>query len=162
MLIAIQAILGGLMRRWWGGWTTPDNTVKRVVVPLVAVCVGLMQYGPSFSAPVVAAYVTFCFLMPHHGFAAQMGRDPKHPLWACLLVSFAQYGLTAIAMSAILWYGFGKIFLPLGVFYPLILWGAWKVWDWKQYRIGGFIDGPTAIGELYLGATLLGGIYGMA
>ena len=165
MINSSKILVGAIMRRWWGGWCAPTNLVKRIVVVLVAFAVGYFSYSAIWPTLLVTVGTIFCFLMPKHGYGIAMGKDPKHPLWACLLVMFLQYGVTSIALWAALHFGFNKLYLPLGIFVPLVYFISSRVWkpEWTfgEYPKGNvFIDGSGAISELFLGATLIYSIYG--
>lgn len=162
-------ILGAIYRRFKGGWCDINSTVLRVVGFLIPLTICLVLGFPVILSVALASFVTFGFLMPKHGYGIAMGRDPAHPLYACIIVMLAQYGgLTLLA--GIVWEviekGTGGLFYaPMGCIIPLGYWGAWKLWErlklkpFGEYPKGNwFADEPTAFGECILGGILVGGI----
>jgi len=163
-------IIGGLFRRYWGGWYQPNGILKRVMLVMIAVLTCYLRFGMSWIVLAIAPFIVFGFLMPKHGYGISMGRYEPHPLWACITVMTAQYlGLTALA--GITWefiqpntggliYAFMGALVPLGYYLSWIVWERFNLKPWGEYPKGNvFIDGPCAYAELILGATLLGGIW---
>lgn len=164
-MIVIKALYGAILRRVWGGWCSPNNLAKRVIVGISALVASYLAYVAIWPTIIVAAGTLFCFLMPKHGYGISMGKDPNHPLWACLLVMFAQYGVASVILWAILKFVFGVLYLPLGIFVPVIYYVSSRLWknEWQfgEYPKGNvFIDGSGAVSELFLGAILFSSIYG--
>ena len=161
----ISIISGGLFRRYWGGWFSPDATAKRIIGFLLPLVICLYVFGMNWLCLIIPSFVLFGCLMPLHGYGISMGTDPKHSTIACISVMLAQYGLLTLA-AGIVWECFlkhsgGLFYAPMGC----IIWAGYYlplklcVKSWGEYPKGNwFIDGHTCYGELILGATLIGGI----
>jgi hypothetical protein len=141
-------MIGGIFRRWWGGWHSPNGTVKRVagfVLPLI-ICAVIFKL--SWLSLIIPSLVLFGWLMPGHGYGIGMGSNADHPRWACLLVMGLQYGgLTAtigVAWNLLAPGTGGLIYAPLGLLVPFgywtmnVLWSKcnWKPWGNTQRGIG--------------------------
>lgn len=160
MEYALIAIYGAFLRRWWGGWLNPNSTLKRAVVAVVALSWAYIQYQSFWPSLIAGGITIYCFMMHDHGYGMGMGYDGKRPLWKCLAVMTAQYGGAGLTGFLALRYGFNEVFLPLGFVVPFGYWAAWAVWRKYQYSYGRIIDGPTAIGEMILGACLFLSMWG--
>lgn len=157
------AVTGALLRRWWGGWFAPDSGTKRIVVVGVAFMLSVLMTSSLSAAMPITALVSLGFLMPKHGYGIAMGRMGK-PLIDCLVMMTGQYTLLGCLMFLTMW-AWGHTYMSFVVLTPLIYWAAWEVWErtgrWKlgEWPPGNFlIDGPTSLGELFIGASLFAGM----
>lgn len=126
-LIVLWAVIGGLWRRVFGGWSgLPRSICYALMVPLTVPIWMVMPWGvwwPYCLMSVLAA-ISACMLF----FVVSLAPGPSFTNARC----FLKYG-------------------PFGAGYWLarLYWPA--TWTW-----GGFIDGPMAVGELFLGASFWG------
>ena len=163
--IILSALSGALFRRWWGGWFSPNAILKRIIGFLLPLIVCFYVFGLSWLCLIIPSFILFGWLMPFHGYGIGMGSFPDHPLWACIVVMLAQYGLLTLAIGVV-WHSLspqsgGLYYAPSGciVFVGYFIMSMIDVKNWGEYPIGNwFIDGYTCYGELILGAVLVGGI----
>jgi len=169
----IGAIYGALFRRSWGGWFSPCSAGKRILGFFIPFFMGLWCFGVEkqdvMLSVFMAAIVSLGWMMPLHGYGIAMGRDERRPLWACLCVMTAQYGCLTLLGGVVAWCVTkctgALLYAPLGFFVAPAYWLAWEAWErlemkpFLEYPKGNwFMDGPTSLGELVLGAVLVGGI----
>lgn len=164
---AIFFVIGSIFRRFWGGWFAPAGWLKRVLGLILPLGVCFIHNGVEawrFNL-IASGLVLFAWLMPFHGYSLNMGRDPARPLWKCILVMGGQYGgvTTVIGVTAFFMLGHGLLYIPFGFAVPFFYWLGWKILPnggkLFEYPKGNcFIDGATCIGELGLGALILGGL----
>lgn len=158
----LEVVIGALERRWWGGWFAPNSLLKRGVVLFSSFGSAWFTYGELWPALVASIVTVFCFLMPKHGWAMEMGRNPERPLWKCITVMSLQYGGASL-VGAVSVYFLGHVYLPLGFLVPWVYWACWKLPYFKfgEYPKGNcFIDGQTCVAELGLGGILALSIWG--
>lgn len=172
-------ILGALIRRYWGGWLRPVDAVKKIfIIPAITVIAYTTMRDIDlalFAGVIIGCSIWFInslfFFMPEsfkfvfrHAWAQEMGFNPEHPLWKCIIVYWVIYWIPMI-MVGCAWFlsmhsKAGLIYSLLGVLTPLPHYMAqlFKAkWMFKDPTKGYFIDGPTCFGELGLGAILIGG-----
>lgn len=157
-------ISGALFRRWWGGWLSPNGTVKRIVGFLLPLMVGLWVWGLHWLPFAYAACLSLAWLMPSHGYGISMGADANHPertMLQCILVMGLQYGAISCAVAAFWWFGYhhsaALLYAPLGLTVA-ISYALARLAFPNGVQFGSMIDSPAAIGELWLGGILLGGV----
>lgn len=125
-LILLWAILGGLWRRVFGGWTgLPRSICYALMAPLtLPIWMPPERWGfwPDLALGVV--FTAVCLLF----FVVSLAPGPSFTNARC----FLKYG-------------------PFGAGY----WLARLYWP-PTWLVGGFIDGPMAVGELFLGASFWG------
>lgn len=168
-ILILSLISGAIFRRWWGGWFSPNATLKRIIGFILPLTVCFFVFGINWLTLIIPSFILFGWLMPYHGYGISMGRWPNHPLWSCILVMLAQYGgLTVIA--GIVWEIMSKgtgglIYAPIGCIIPFAYYASWELWErfklksWGEYPEGNwFVDGAGSYSELMLGALLIGGI----
>lgn len=167
-MILITCIIGALFRRFWGGWLFSNSFIKRVLGFVLPLSVCFIHNGTEAWAfnMLASGIVLFAWLMPYHGYALNMGRDPERPLWKCVLVMGGQYGgvTTAIGILAFSLLGHGLLYIPVGFAVPFFYLIGWNVFpkgaNIFEYPKGNvFIDGAGAFSELCLGALILGGLW---
>ena len=162
-ILIISFVSGALFRRWWGGWLSPLSCFKRLMGFLLPLFITYVSTGNSYLSILMSGFVLFGWLMPFHGFGMGMGRWPKgRPLWLSYSVMTFQYGgltlLSGLAWSWLVPNTGGLIYASIGCIIPLGYLVAWNLWETLEIKKTFFIDSPTAIGELFLGAVLIGGI----
>lgn len=161
-MIILTAIIGALFRRWWGGWLSPNSTVKRIVGFIISILTAYLTLGMSWVVLPITAILMFCWMMPKHGYGMSMGRYGDHTLVKCILAMSAQYGSSTL-ISGLIWEYFtphtgGLIYCLFGFIIPIGYYMSNQLWDKYNPQKNKFIDGACAYGELILGASLLGGI----
>lgn len=160
-MILLSFISGALFRRWWGGWLSPNGTVKRIVGLLLPLVVGYYVFGLHWLTAAYAALIMLAWLMPFHGYGISMGADLAKPRWKCLVVMGLQYGLITAIVGALWYFGYGGLgglfYAPLGATVALGYLVPRLIWP-DGFNGNSFIDSPTAISELWLGGILIGGL----
>ncbi len=128
-LIALWAVIGGLWRRMFGGWTgLPRSICYALMVPLTLPAWLIMPWSAAWWPYSVGAglLLTLSSL-------------------AFFVVSLYPGGEFTNDRDVMLKYG------PFGIGYVL----AHRFWR-DEWNRGGFIDGSNAVGEIFLGASFWG------
>ena len=127
-LMIAWAILGGLWRRGFGGWLGWSRSI---------------WYGLSLplSAPIWLVMPWSSHWWPYQA----LGCLAAAVLLLLFFVVSLAPGTKFVNMQALLKYG------PFGAGY----WFA-RLWWPKTWRLGGFLDGENAVGEIDLGASVYG------
>ncbi len=126
-LVILWAILGGLWRRMFGGWTgLPRSVCYALMVPLT---------------------LPFWLLPERHGLLIDSALGLVFTVGALLFFVGSLYpgGKFTDDRDVLLKYG------PFGLGYVL----AHRFWR-DEWNRGGFIDGSNAVGEIFLGASFWG------
>ncbi len=173
IVAAIFTLIGGLFRRWWGGWlNTAPHLVKLALGFVLAFAAGFVCLDFVTSALAFAVPVGLSFINPFHSKFMRMGRpsppNPNPGLKTCILgmgLTYSAYALAGGVAAAFceqsLW---PLLFAPVG--FPIALGYAFAWWlndRFKVFPIGKtgssyFLDGPTALGEVFLGMAMIGGL----
>lgn len=174
-------LVGAFFRRWWGGFLQPPYWLKKVIgfiLPLV-IAWPLSGFPTQLKAllgigiAVLAVGLSWWGLGGMHGKYQRMGRGGPS-LEACILwmgVNYSIYTTLAGVALAIAYSSFlPLIYAPFGFLVSLSYALIWWIWDafriapqvcWLKVRDGEggcFIDGPTSIGELFLGGWIMLGL----
>jgi hypothetical protein len=126
-LILLWAVLGGMWRRVFGGWTgLPRSICYGLMAPLTLPIWLSYPWGPYWPYCLLAGVclTVACLLF----FVVSLAPGPSFTNARC----FLKYG-------------------PFGAGY----WLARLYWT-PTWLVGGFIDGPMAVGEIFLGASFWG------
>lgn len=124
-LVILWGVLGGLWRRIFGGWSgLPRSICYAIMVPLTTPLWFRMSWSDAWwPYSIVGGLLVTA---------------------ACLLFFVVSLypGATFSNADTIKKYG------PFGLGY----WFA-RLWWPDSWRVGGFVDGPAAVGEIFLGAS---------
>lgn len=166
MALIFWSLVGALYRRYQGGWIEWPNpaTVKHWFKLILAYALGIgavfCVHVPVWVALLMGAWIGYGLVnMPYHALGQQM-RD-----WQDFAILTARY-LAVTAPVGLLWYFCGHsvqglTYAPLGALVAPCYWLAKNYWPGKWITIGNadFINNTTCIGELCLGAILVGGLF---
>ncbi|RAU21071.1 hypothetical protein CU669_15045 [Paramagnetospirillum kuznetsovii] len=126
LAIAMWAVMGGLWRRMDGGWLGLPKSI----------CIALG--GVMASPPIYLAFLSV------------FGWWPEAAAMTIMIVILIMLFFIASLHP-------GPSFTNMEVFkkYAIFGLGYWlaRLWWPDSWRVGGFIDGPYAIGEIFLGAS---------
>ena len=161
----IFAIIGSIFRRWWGGWLSPSHWLKVPLGYALAFAVGFLATWNLYAALAFGVVIGSAFLNPWHGWGAGMGLDGSGKSTStCVFVMAGSYGLyTTIAsifvsmITGNMWF---LLYAVTGFLTPLAYYESWIAFnkDKNAFRVevagSGFLDGPTTVGEVFLGALL--------
>jgi hypothetical protein len=159
----LNAVIGALFRRYWGGWGEwPHPSIVKhyfkivlghILCPIIVFTVSVNIEVALISGTIIALG---WWALPYHAWGTWMGdtngaTGEEHPLWACILVIAARYGIISLS-AGLSWYLIsgqieGLIYIAHGFF------------AWVPYLVAkkfGRIEDYTATGELGLGALMLG------
>jgi hypothetical protein len=128
LLVILWAVLGGLWRRMFGGWTgLPRSICYALMVPLTLPIWLALPWGVYWPYSILAGvcFAALCLLF--------------------FVVSFYPGGKFVDDRDVMFKYG------PFGIGYVL----AHRFWR-DEWNRGGFIDGSNAVGEIFLGASFWG------
>lgn len=178
MSVAIYAILGVFLRRWFGGGIPSLNVPH--IVKLLALCglAGWLAYlSGGLWLGVIVAFLTWPFWSMGHGSYMDMGTNPlkdderfryiliylfgeeaKPSMWRDFAGMTIRYSIPAALIGAVyacfgIWNGLWLVLVGLGI--------ATAYWCFMRLRgrlphKGIFLDGFTAYGELAAGAIFYG------
>jgi hypothetical protein len=185
LLSFLLSIIGAFFRRWWGGWEAPLHWLKILVGFALTLTIGVsllsLKAGLWWGVCMGAS-----FLNPVHGKAMAMGtwKDKGGLSWlGCFALMAGSYGGYGFLGSLGAWLlgahwavlAYPLIGLPIAGIYALSFLvfnkffknpdGSYKqFWHTGSKTINGvvtqewFIDCPTAVGELGLGACIFAGL----
>ena len=128
LLVILWAVLGGLWRRIFGGWTgLPRSVCYALMIPLTLPIWFVLnaQFGVYSAFALSMLSTALCLLF--------------------FVVSLYPGGKFTDDRDVLLKYG------PFGIGYVL----AHRFWR-DEWNRGGFIDGSNAVGEIFLGASFWG------
>jgi hypothetical protein len=175
-MIATAAFLAGaVFRRWWGGWKSPDAIAKRVMGYLLPFLVLIIPTNDWVLSGLVAAVVGTGWWIDfkgfdwlRHAYGQRMGYElGSPPLGDCYAAMATRYGSVALLAGLVmslyrmepepLLYLFYGVAAPFGY---VIGWFMFRTFNdlFPKDTNDKFIDGPTAIGECWLGALMIGGL----
>lgn len=120
-------VMGALWRRAFGGW----GGVSRGILEIPCVAMAAFPFSWAFTGP-----------LPFWWSVA------TGAVFSSLVLLFFIRGFVSGPIDADQWSPFRK-YGPFGAGY----WLAWRYWP-ASWRLGGFIDGPYSVGELFLGASV--------
>lgn len=176
MTFLLKMIFGAFYRRFWGGWEGASFPHMVKVIMGYAFMFGLAFEVTRnlYAALAFGAIMGTTFLNPFHSWGMGMGyADTSKSTLECCLVMGSSYGFfTTLGAAALVYFTHHSAY----VFYaatgflswlPYLI--SWKVFlriflvkknpmtfeqFWQTTPGVWFIDGPTAVGELALGALL--------
>lgn len=171
----LMVVAGALFRRWWGGWLSPNHFVKLAVAFPVALAAGLCGLTSITGSLLFMIPIALSFLNPFHSKYMRMGRasgtqGAANPgLVTCMLgmsLSYAFYTMVAALLASIvgrepLALLYAPAGLAVGPFYAFSWWLAStfpKLFPRIKTGSTYLFDGPTALGEFLLGATIIGAL----
>lgn len=161
-VLVAAIVLGAIFRRWWGGWLSPNSTLKRIVGFILPFVFTWIITKNSYAALWVAVCIEGLWLNSFNSEGFDMGRNQSKPLWYCIAVMGGTNGAyTAMAAAGLayltghymaLFYALTGFLTPLGYLF------GWWVNDHIKPKWNSFIDGAGSFGELFLGAISIGGL----
>ena len=176
-LTILATISGALFRRVWGGFCAPHAAAKRVAGFALPAAVMLLAGQGAWPTAWVALILGTAWMNGLHAYGQRMGRGGDPALKKCIYAMALSYGFYSGA-AAFVWYlaaghaTLALLYAPAGFLAPLGYLLGWELKERLHWPDGGvclvrvrrfedaapncMIDGPTAIGELWLGGSLLG------
>lgn len=185
LIAALCLFVGAFLRRFFGGWEadTIEHILKIGIVIGVSIIVGLFTLYSSSAALAYAICMVAAFLNPFHAKGQRMGSGGPPSLLGSILWMSGSYGFVTLITGILLTFldrsawplayclcGFlvsGPYLLGRYILSPLFggidaqgnfVRPLWKTAITADGKPVWFIDSPTAIGELGLGALLIGGL----
>lgn len=165
----ITIIIGALFRRFWGGWLAPPDWLRKAaILPVCYLCAFMVLHNQPL-AIFTAAVQSYALWNTNygndwrHGWAQYMGSDAAHPIGRCILIFWTIYGLPMALIGLVWWldmHSYAALLYPLfGFLTPLPYWLAhtFKADLILKDEPAAFINNPTCLGELGLGAIIIGG-----
>jgi hypothetical protein len=183
MLPGIETVVfifvGAFFRRFWGGWEGSDvpeaHFFKIGVCLALSILLGVLTFHYATTALFFGGAMLVTFLNPFHSKGQRMGFGGPPSLVGSVLWMSGSYGVLAFLVSGITAWSekaaWPLLFAPLG----LLASGGYLIAFYVLPRLSStfnpnaftakvklgnayLIDGPPAIGELCLGALLIGGM----
>jgi len=177
-------IAGAIFRRWWGGFCQPARWLKKVVGFVLPFAVAYPLSGLLLWASLIASAsvgLSWWALGGMHGRWQRFGRGGDPPFWDCFLYMGLNYSIYS-TVAAVALAHFSKsplplIYCPFGFLVSLSY--AFSYWLWEilklpessscylragvsvengQTQPNCFLNGPTSLGECFLGGFMLGGL----
>lgn len=172
-MLLLALLIGALFRRYWGGFVAHwgKGAIKRILGFVIGFVAAFAVTGNLIAASIIGGLILAIWLAPFglhaKGHQMQNGTDPQgreHTivgdfinLWLCYVPV-----MILIAGVLIFFTGGGLIYPFLGLLIPVAYYVA-RVYQDKLPKIilfkSAFIDGHTTIGELALGAIVIGGLF---
>lgn len=173
LFAVIMVFVGVFFRRWWGGWLSPEHFVKIGVAFPVALASGLCGLTSITGALLFMLPVALSFLNPFHSTYMRMGRASGAPgaanpgLKTCIIgmsASYALFTVVAALFTAVIGHEpLVLLYAPAGLAAGPLYAFSWWIGDklpklFPRFKTGAsyFLDGPAALGECLLGATIIG------
>lgn len=170
--------IGALLRRFWGGWDLPPHFhfIKIGIAAGAGISIGIVFFEPIQIIIALGLALILIFLNPLHSQGQEMGFGEKYNLTQSICFMSGSYAALTLIAATLLWFISGSplqlIYAPFGALasigYILGWWVLPKAFGGfnadhgynKQIKLFGnvLIDGPTSIGELFLGAVIIGGL----
>lgn len=171
-MIINSLISGALFRRWWGGWFHPKHWVKLPLGFVLPFYYSFYASGDWHVAGIISFFSGLAFLNTFHGEGMNMGRNyPTGPSTKdCILIMGGSYSIYFLLMGLCLfidtsaWQSifvmFSGFLIAFGYLFSYWLWETLNLSKMIEYPKGNvFIDGPTSIGEFFLGAIVFSTAY---
>jgi len=162
----LSFLSGTLFRRYWGGWLSPENWHRKALLVALAGVVAYTVTASVLASLALTGAIVYAFWFPQgHGRTQDMGYGNPNgtlPLGFCVTQFHGIYA-TPMQCAGLLWFlttgqYAGLVYAFLGLLAPVGHLMAQWLPDKIVGPIGSFIDNKTAVGELFLGALLIGGI----
>ena len=157
--VLLLAVLGAVLSRWNSGpqlpWWKPGHTVKRVgVAGVLGIALFVLSGDPWTLLAGLALFVGL--LMPWAEFQdfGRVAGSERRDFIGMTVVGGILVALPTAAVLAFAGYDAAPLVLVAAAFTGPAYWASWTYLD--DMRWSGFIDGPTALGELARGFLIFG------